>query len=111
MGVETKNLDKLGVRVVDDTGQCHQASVALPAGDGWKEVTLKIKDLVGGEHWDGANDGKWHGPPKGLGFNIGKNALADNGNPRATLWVDDLSAEAVADGKPTLAGVWYEPKA
>lgn len=109
--VETKNLAKLGVRVVDDTGQCHQASVDLPPGDGWKEVTLNMWNLVGGEHWDGANDGKWHGPPKGLGFNIGKNALIDEANPQATLWLDDLTVETIPAGVPTLTGVWCEPKA
>jgi hypothetical protein len=28
-------------------------------------MVLKVRDLVGGEHWGGANDGKWHGPRKG----------------------------------------------
>ena len=112
MWVRAKNLDTLGVRVVDNTGQCHQAKIDLPdgSGDGWKEVTLPIKNLVGGEHWDGANDGKWHGPPKGLGFNIGKDAIADPANPRATLWIDDLSALAVTPGTPTLVGASIDPQ-
>ena len=113
--VRAKNLGKLGVRVVDETGQCHQSSVDLPAaaGDGWREVVLKVRDLVGGEHWGGANDGAWHGPPKGLGFNIGKDSVGKDASEaaRATLWIDDLRAVAVTPGVPTLRSCTIEPKA
>lgn len=53
--VRTKNLKRLGVRIVDESGQCHQKSVSLPIGarDGWKEVVLNVRELVGGEHWAG----------------------------------------------------------
>jgi hypothetical protein len=102
--VQARGLDRLGVRVVDETGQCHQKGVPLPAGagDGWREVVLKVRDLAGGEHWGGANDGSWHGAPRGLGLNIGKDALAAGADGRATLWIDDLTAVAVAPGLPTL---------
>jgi hypothetical protein len=109
--VRTRNLDRLGVRIVDDTGQCHQKAVALPggAGEGWREVILKVRDLTGGEHWGGANDGHWHGPPKGLGFNIGKDSLDGNAKGRATLWIDDLSALPVPPDKPTLRSCTMSP--
>lgn len=102
--VQARGLDRLGVRVVDETGQCHQKSVPLPtgSGDGWREVVLKVRDLAGGEHWGGANDGSWHGAPRGLGLNIGKDALAADADGRATLWIDDLTAAPVAPGLPTL---------
>lgn len=76
--VRARNLRRLGVRLVDETGQCHQGSVELPTAgaDGWGEVVLKVRGLVGGEHWGGAGDGAWHGPPKGLGLNIGAAAAA-----------------------------------
>ena len=107
--VRARGLGRLGVRVVDDTGQCHQKSVDLPAGadDGWREVVLKVRDLAGGEHWGGANDGTWHGAPRGLGLNIGKDAV---GNGRATLWIDDLVAVTVKPGLPTLRSATIEPR-
>jgi hypothetical protein len=109
--VQARDLDRIGVRVVDDTGQCHQRSVDLPAGagDGWREVVLKVRNLVGGEHWGGANDGRWHGPPKALGFNVGKDAVGGRANGRATLWIDDLSAMAVTPGRPTLRSCTINP--
>jgi Glycosyl hydrolases family 16 len=111
MLVRAEGLKRLGVRVVDDTGQCHQSSIDLPAatGDGWREVTLKVRDLVGGEHWGGANDGAWHGSPKGLGLNIGKHALAADAQGRATLWIDDLVAVAATPGTPTLCSCTLAP--
>ncbi|HZZ70701.1 MAG TPA: glycoside hydrolase family 16 protein [Pirellulales bacterium] len=108
--VKTKDLTKLGVRVVDDSGQCHQKTVELPAESdkGWRELTLSIRDLVGGEHWAGANDGHWHGPAKGFGFNIGKDAVANAGT-QAELWIDDVSAIPLPAGKPTLAACTLDP--
>ncbi len=109
--VQTQGLNRLGVRVVDDTGQCHQKSVDLPAatGDGWREVVLKLRDLVGGEHWGGANDGAWHGLPKGLGLNIGKDVVDESAKGRATLWIDDVVAVAETPGTPTLRSCTIAP--
>lgn len=111
--VQASGIERLGVRIVDATGQCHQKSVALPpgAGGGWREVSLVVRDLVGGEHWGGVNDGAWHGPPAGLGLNIGKDALTRDADGRATLWIDDLDAVAVAPGVPTLRSCAIEPVA
>jgi hypothetical protein len=93
--VQARNLDRLGIRILDATGQCRQQSVELPpdVADGWHEVILKVHDSVGGEHWGGINDSAWHGPPRGLGFNIGKDVVV-RGSSRATLWIDDLRAGA-----------------
>ena len=108
--VRASNLRRLGVRVVDRSGQCHQSSVALPAGsgDGWRELTLRLADLVGGEHWDGANDGAWHGPARGLGLNVGRDAVGPDPAGRATLWVDDLALVPIAAGTPTLRAASVE---
>ena len=108
--VRTSRLGRIGVRIVDATGQCHQSSVDLPGSDadGWREVVLKLSDLVGGEHWGGVNDGKWHGPPKGLGLNIGKDS-AEGPDKRATLWIDDLAAVGIAAGVPTLRAASISP--
>jgi len=94
---------KLGVRLVDGSDQLHQSSVALTASADWQEVVLSIASLAVGEHWGGANDGKWHGPLKAFGLNVGKTALAA-GRTKASIWIDDLEAVpgAVVDGTPTL---------
>jgi hypothetical protein len=109
--VHVQDVSRLGVRVVDETGQCHQKSVDLPAGsgDGWREVVLKVRDLVGIEHWGGANDGAWHGPARGLGFNIGKDGVSAGAKSRATLWIDDLSAVPVTPGRPLLRSCAIAP--
>jgi hypothetical protein len=75
----------LGIRLADGTGQVHQSSVALQATSDWQEVVVKISQATGGEHWAGANDGKWHPSIKGLGVNVGKG----NGTT-GTIWFDDL---------------------
>ena len=100
--VRDRGLRRLGVRIVDDTGQCHQGSVVLPAGagDAWREVALNVREIVGGEHWGGANDGRWHGPPKGLGLNIGKDSPERGGRQSGdTLDRRLCSAVPVAAGR------------
>ncbi len=111
--VRAQDIGTIGVRVVDDTGQCHQKSVDLPAGSsqGWQELVLNIRDLVGGEHWGGANDGAWHGPPKGLGLNIGKDTVGKSSEGKATLWIDDLSVVPVTPGRPLLRSCSIDPAA
>lgn len=108
--VRARELSEVGVRIVDASGQCHQSKVKLPEGADreWRELDLKVAGLVGGEHWGGANDGRWHGPAKGIGLNIGKNAVKAG---RGSLWVDDLVAVPPAAGKPTLVACTIEPAA
>ena len=49
------------LRLVDGTGQCHQQKMFPIKADGkWHEVTIRPSSIAGGEHWGGANDGKWH---------------------------------------------------
>ena len=93
---------RLGIRLSDATGQCHQRKgFPLAATSEWQEVVLKIADLVGGEHWGGANDGRWHGPAQGFGINIGRDGLAA-GRTQGELWIDDLRAVVVPAGQATL---------
>jgi len=61
--VKSDNVRSIGVRLIDGTGQCHQAKdIPIVADDQWHDLVLKPSDIAGGEHWGGANDGKWHGP-------------------------------------------------
>jgi hypothetical protein len=103
-------LKALGVRLLDSSDQIHQGSVPLAASADWQEVVLRISALAGGEHWGGANDGKWHGPLKGFGINVGKNGLAA-GQTKGALWMDDLEAVPgpVQDGLPTLYAAAVNP--
>ncbi|MCL4202310.1 MAG: hypothetical protein KJ000_07430 [Pirellulaceae bacterium] len=49
------------IRLVDGTGQCHQRKDQPFNADGqWHDVEIVPTVIAGGEHWGGANDGKWH---------------------------------------------------
>ena len=53
----------MSLRLIDSTGQCHQhGGVPIVADGKWHDLVLKPEEIAGGEHWGGANDGKWHGP-------------------------------------------------
>ena len=84
----------LGVRFIDDTGQCHQGPrVALKPVAEWQEVAFPLSTAVGGEHWGGANDGVWHPPAKAVSLVLSKGDLPDG---KGTLWIDDLRGVARA---------------
>ena len=36
----------------------------LTADGKWHELTIRPSEIAGGEHWGGADDGKWHGSPR-----------------------------------------------
>jgi hypothetical protein len=89
--VKTPSISILGVRVADSTGQVHQKSaVMLRSTSDWQEVVLRISDLVGPEHWAGANDGRWHGPLTGFGVCLGHQGFRAAGAKSGSLWVDDI---------------------
>ena len=68
---------------------------------------------MGGEHWGGANDGRWHGPAKGFGINLGKDSFVQAGTTRGTLFLDDVEVVAgpVVEGEPTLLSARLDPPA
>lgn len=99
--IKATHVTRLGVRVNDATGQCHQKNaVPLAATGGWQEILLRVADVVGGEHWGGANDGQWHGPAAGFGLNIGADGVGDG--KQGVIWLDDVRAVVLPPGKPTL---------
>jgi hypothetical protein len=87
--LKTDTLTWIQLRLSDATGQCHQKSFALEPTTDWQEFVLHPEDILGGEHWVGANDGKWHGPATDLGLNISQKTLKGS---RGILWIDDLVA-------------------
>jgi len=105
--IKADHVSNIGVRIVDGTDQCHQKSrIALKPTADWQEVVLNIAELVGGEHWGGANDGKWHGPAKGLGINIGKDSFTTD-PAKGSLRLDDIEVVPgpVLDGHPKVHSV------
>ena len=99
--VKASHVSRFGFRINDATGQCHQRKgIPLAATNQWQEVVLEIADLVGGEHWGGANDAQWHGPPTGFGLNIGSDGVNDG--KQGTVWLDDVRALVVPPGQPTI---------
>ncbi len=59
--VKSDNVSSLTVRVIDGTGQVHQAKGFKIVPDGqWQDLEIVPSKIAGGEHWSGANDGKWH---------------------------------------------------
>ena len=77
--IRSAGVERIGVRIVDDTDQCHQKKgIALAKTDKWQEVVLRLDNLVGDESWGGASDRKWHGPAKAFGINIGTDSLSSS---------------------------------
>jgi len=100
-----ENLSRIAVRLGDGTGQTHQKGHIPVISDGeWHELVIEPSKIAGGEHWGGANDGKWHAAPKYFSLVIGK----PSGDARSVaLWFADVRAEAVMPGH-TGAPAWTE---
>ena len=90
--LKSETLKRVSIRLSDATGQCHQKSFPLERSDGWQELVLRPEDMLGGEHWAGANDGRWHGAPTDFGLNISTQGLRDPAARVAVLWIDDVVA-------------------
>jgi serine/threonine protein kinase len=87
--LKTSTMTWISFRLSDATGQCHQKAFALEPTTDWQEFVLHPEDILGGEHWVGANDGKWHGPATDLGINISSKYLPTQ---RGVIWIDDIVA-------------------
>ncbi|MBL7223732.1 MAG: hypothetical protein ISS72_07765 [Candidatus Brocadiae bacterium] len=81
------------LRLVDDTGQCHQRkTMSLQADGKWHDVTLDPAQIAGGEHWGGANDGKWHGTVRLIELML--NVRSHKGK-KPDLSITDIRADVV----------------
>lgn len=72
--VRSSQVDRLGLRINDSTGQTHQTKNAIrfePDGQ-WHEIELDLAQVTGGETWGGAKDRKWHSPPQSISIALGK---------------------------------------
>lgn len=101
MQVRTANTTRFNVRFVDSTGQCHQGrGFALQNDNEWHEVAIPVAAVVGGEHWGGANDGRWHGGAKQFSLNVDAGNSTDK-KPELFLreMVADVKASVAVAGK------------
>ncbi|GEM_PF-520306 len=79
LSFEAKVIGCRGVtlRLIDQTGQCHQIALLIKDTDDWQKIALPIHSFFENmskstavdsvkkyERWGGAKDGKWHGPAK-----------------------------------------------
>jgi hypothetical protein len=98
--VRGDNVSALGFRIVDSTGQMFQSRKKYPLSGKWQKLAITIEELTKSEHWDGANDGVWHGPAKVIAFTLGGDALEKG--TAGTVWFDGLGATLAAGSpKPT----------
>lgn len=97
------------VRMVDGTGQCHQRKdLALKADGQWHEVELIPDKIAGGEHWGGANDGKWHDSVQLVELML--NTRSHDGN-KPELFISDIRADVTLEAavKPSAFAESFEP--
>jgi hypothetical protein len=94
--VKSDNVTNIAVQIKDGTGQTHQIKgVAITADGQWHDLTLAPAKIAGIEHWAGANDGKWHGQPKGIVIIL--SGQSDTKDLKPVLDFTDITADAVQD--------------
>ncbi len=75
--MRSDNVTNYGIRLVDQSGQTHQTKgLKFKPDNKWHTVTLRLDEMVGGEHWGGENDGEWHGP-KSIAITLAKYSSED----------------------------------
>lgn len=87
--VRPENSATLVVRLIDDTGQCHQKPFPVTPGE-WQEVEIDPLTIAGGEHWGGAEDGAWHGAPAKISILLTNKP----GDPEPSVDFAEIRAEA-----------------
>jgi hypothetical protein len=104
MKVRTSNMKSFNVRLGDGTGQCHQGRGIQLAPDGeWHDVVIETAAVVGGEHWGGANDGKWHGDGRYVSIVVSRGS-ADDLKPE--MLITDVRADV--EVRAAVAGEAYK---
>ena len=56
-------------------------------------MVIKPTEIAGGEHWGGANDSKWHGPPQRVVLSLTKESDAKGKQP--VLELAEIRADAL----------------
>ena len=109
MRVRAENTESISVRLSDGTGQAHQRKGIPVVPDGqWHELVLKPSEIAGGEHWGGANDGKWRGSPIGLAFILTKPKTEQKKSSVTLAEITAVGTVAAKTGKPVFAADFEE---
>ena len=91
MKVRTPNMKSFNVRLGDGTGQCHQGrGIRLVPDNKWHDVVIDVRDVVGGEHWGGSNDGIWHGAAKYVSIIVNAGSSDDK---KPEMFMTDICAD------------------
>jgi hypothetical protein len=114
LNVKSDNAEHISVRVGDSTGQTHQARLPIKADGKWQEIVIRPTKIAGGEHWGGANDGKWHEPPSYLALILSpgksKDPVVELADIRADVWLPVFAQPAAFradfEGTDRLAETW-----
>jgi hypothetical protein len=92
MRVKSANAKAISVQLVDGSGQTHQMKGFPIIADGdWHDVALDAEKIAGGEHWGGANDGKWNGGIRQMALSV--TAGSDEKGKRPEIFLSDVQAE------------------
>ncbi|MEZ6123030.1 MAG: hypothetical protein R3C49_07630 [Planctomycetaceae bacterium] len=93
------SVNRFSVRFVDETDQCHQRGGLPMVADGqWHDVELVAEKIAGGEHWSGANDGKWHGALKLVELML---STGSSDTPSMQLELRNLIADVTVEAQET----------
>jgi hypothetical protein len=99
--VKTATATEIGIRLKDSSGQIHQTKHLKLTADGeWHDYSFPISKLTGGEHWGGANDGKWHGP--GQEFFLALKDEADSAGKHPVIEIADIRADTISGDQPAV---------
>lgn len=92
---------KFTVRLVDATGQTHQAVLRMEARSDWQRLVFPVERFFARrgqadavttvtkyESWGGAKDGRWHGPAAGIYLLLGN---PEGKKEVRTLWFQDIT--------------------
>jgi len=94
--------DRLTIRIMDASDQCHQIAMKVVPNDDWQQIRLPLErffsrrgqadaptGIVKYESWSGAKDGMWHGPAKSIYFLMANH----RSNTVKTVWMSDITIE------------------
>ncbi len=96
MQVRSETVNEFSLRLVDASGQTHQRHGFKVNADGeWHLVSIEPEKVAGGEHWGGANDGKWHGGVKLIELMLNTRSS----DSPMQLDLADLRMEAIVEGQ------------
>ncbi len=95
--VRSSEVKEFSLRLVDSSDQTHQRHGIQVSPDGqWQAMSIDPVKIAGGEHWGGANDGKWHGAVKLIEVMLnGRSSEAST----MTLDLADIRMQAIVEGR------------